>query len=36
LTTWAVFHLQFEAVAELYKWASSIKATHLLAALQGC
>jgi alcohol dehydrogenase class IV len=30
-----VFCLQFEAMAGLCKWTSSIKATHLLAALQG-
>jgi hypothetical protein len=30
-----VFCHQFEAVAEHYKWAPCVKATHLVAALQG-
>jgi BMFP domain-containing protein YqiC len=34
-TSWAVLCLQFEAVARHYKWAHCVKATRLVAALQG-
>jgi hypothetical protein len=32
LTSWALFHSQFEAMTRHRKWAPGIKATHLLAA----
>jgi hypothetical protein len=33
-TSWTIFHIQFEAAADINDWTSQEKAAHLLAILQ--